>query len=1462
MSPGEDVFLSHGVLARLPVNLDALGSIAQQRYAVNPKYDEFIETGNINLNWLADAIGELPEGANPDRIWGDYLSAQQGSDILGLQWAAQRARERLKQRYRQSRFELHSLDDSDDVDRLNAELRELAEDEQIFFDQNFVFNSEDAGEAPREPNPEILFGPDPAADPIPESVPDLLFESELEAFASDISAGHEQAMSFQRGRGLGLGQRISRGFSEAVGERAWGGVLSQIQLVTQDAAVMHTVASLAWEGTRVALGDTLNFGSLIHAGASSMVALGMKAADARLGYRGVLPESRIDLEELGVAVENVPAEAGKHLQRIFSDAGAGTFRWGRGSLSRELERYDPEALVSMFGESGADYLQEFAYQTRRFGQRSHQTQRSLRQGLFDFVTGSIPRSRRYVYDPETREVDVRTGRRGRLDQLLEAGEGRFGGLGLWDASLGAWHQRREYARSGLDVIPDETGDEGIRRSLGVWFAKQAMEYDDDASFFFAKASLAMYPTERKRGRLSSVLDRVFGPLQGEDATPHGLYMTLPIARGLGRMWGRFHAAKPFEQQGLRVDLENLDHVVRRWGAPEWADRIAQRKEHRRERENIFEERRTAPELYQWQDPEHFFSEITGMLGVDVPDFDGFAAQRLGSPYSRFGRHFSRLPKGAKYPLIGGGVGVGGKLLYETFFGEDEPEELVLQDPVGYSVSPRYPVLGALQRTRPYRRLRARAENLLDDVYGEDSFHSEMLKSMVLGKKRNLPEETKGTFLQTGQVHVLTQSGMHVSMFSNILSRYPLLAAPAIFLAAKDAISPPNETVVEPSQSILDRYRLKDSPWTPRWNPPVWDSRFDPYSTEYDPDWKPPAWAWWDTSKYSPLSRGYRGRSERPQPPGMLRAEFSGVQDVLPWTMYSMFGVLPESVYAFRQQSQQQQRVEDVVRAREEFQPVVTETPSLLNLNRATVSDLDALPGISKFYAERIIEHREDLGGFERVEDLLDVRGIGEKTFEQIRPLVNLGAVEKQVTDPEEGYSIDGFEFDVQESPFPGFNPWLDPHPEGSLKNEGIRQLSAELDGEKKGIFSRLWSVLGGEPERDLSLRVELPPIPKQHWQFLGAASFDEKRVGDLYESLSPGDIDPIPVDLARSVVKLKSVGESGKGGWGTGFFVDENIVATNYHMLAPMLTERDGEKGYWTGGSSIFVPGEDGPQEYSVGSVLGVSQSDDVALLRVDSVEGITPLELGSQGVSVTPTRRGFAAEDNTILRTMGYPSGVGEAPQLDVGRIGRKERDMDTPYAYTLADFFLDDIYAFGGESGSPIFGPDDKVYGILFGGIDTDEGIGAERTVVGTHSSDIQKLLDRVLRSPRSSQSVVDDFSTYEEVGWDSFDETLYKMGQLTSRRMQPLSEEFSATWDFQHGLPGIGSNLFVGAGYGIGEGLRGESQLQDNDVASLLRYPANSVVNQGERHPAYQSVVNIEMQSQWLDWLDPPPMGNWTG
>ena len=66
----------------------------------------------------------------------------------------------------------------------------------------------------------------------------------------------------------------------------------------------------------------------------------------------------------------------------------------------------------------------------------------------------------------------------------------------------------------------------------------------------------------------------------------------------------------------------------------------------------------------------------------------------------------------------------------------------------------------------------------------------------------------------------------------------------------------------------------------------------------------------------------------------------------------------------------------------------TET-SLVNLNTATVVELQTLPGVGEKRAQDIVTQRETMGGFKTVDDLQEVAGIGEKTYARLAPLVTV-----------------------------------------------------------------------------------------------------------------------------------------------------------------------------------------------------------------------------------------------------------------------------------------------------------------------------------------------------------------------------------------------------------------------------------------------------------------------------------------
>lgn len=62
---------------------------------------------------------------------------------------------------------------------------------------------------------------------------------------------------------------------------------------------------------------------------------------------------------------------------------------------------------------------------------------------------------------------------------------------------------------------------------------------------------------------------------------------------------------------------------------------------------------------------------------------------------------------------------------------------------------------------------------------------------------------------------------------------------------------------------------------------------------------------------------------------------------------------------------------------------------IVNINTASATQLDSLDGIGATYAQRIIEYREANGGFKSIEEIKNVKGIGDKTFEKISASITI-----------------------------------------------------------------------------------------------------------------------------------------------------------------------------------------------------------------------------------------------------------------------------------------------------------------------------------------------------------------------------------------------------------------------------------------------------------------------------------------
>ena len=70
----------------------------------------------------------------------------------------------------------------------------------------------------------------------------------------------------------------------------------------------------------------------------------------------------------------------------------------------------------------------------------------------------------------------------------------------------------------------------------------------------------------------------------------------------------------------------------------------------------------------------------------------------------------------------------------------------------------------------------------------------------------------------------------------------------------------------------------------------------------------------------------------------------------------------------------------------------------VNLNTATMDQLATIPGIGVKTAERIVAYREKNGGFKKIEDLMNVSGVGEKSFLKMKPLITIAAVKASAQD--------------------------------------------------------------------------------------------------------------------------------------------------------------------------------------------------------------------------------------------------------------------------------------------------------------------------------------------------------------------------------------------------------------------------------------------------------------------------------
>ena len=72
-----------------------------------------------------------------------------------------------------------------------------------------------------------------------------------------------------------------------------------------------------------------------------------------------------------------------------------------------------------------------------------------------------------------------------------------------------------------------------------------------------------------------------------------------------------------------------------------------------------------------------------------------------------------------------------------------------------------------------------------------------------------------------------------------------------------------------------------------------------------------------------------------------------------------------------------------------FSPPVIAADGKVNINTADLDTLTQLKGVGPGTAEKIIEYRKEFGKFKKLEDLLNVKGIGDKTLKKLKPFIKL-----------------------------------------------------------------------------------------------------------------------------------------------------------------------------------------------------------------------------------------------------------------------------------------------------------------------------------------------------------------------------------------------------------------------------------------------------------------------------------------
>jgi len=81
------------------------------------------------------------------------------------------------------------------------------------------------------------------------------------------------------------------------------------------------------------------------------------------------------------------------------------------------------------------------------------------------------------------------------------------------------------------------------------------------------------------------------------------------------------------------------------------------------------------------------------------------------------------------------------------------------------------------------------------------------------------------------------------------------------------------------------------------------------------------------------------------------------------------------------------KIKDRIKVDEEVKIDMENSIKKININKSDINELDSLPGIGPTKAKEIIDYRENFGNFSTYDELLNVKGIGPKTLEKIKPYI-------------------------------------------------------------------------------------------------------------------------------------------------------------------------------------------------------------------------------------------------------------------------------------------------------------------------------------------------------------------------------------------------------------------------------------------------------------------------------------------